>query len=60
MDATSNDTLNFEQERKRLVSEVSEQNNMLTKLRAMLLLDDIDLQDYKIMKTKCDEKITKP
>ncbi|RQO75260.1 hypothetical protein DBR43_07830 [Pedobacter sp. KBW06] len=58
MDATSNDTLNFEQERKRLVSEVSEQNNMLTKLRTMLLSDDIDLQDYKIMKTKCDEKIT--
>lgn len=49
--------MNFERERKRLVSEVSEQNNMLTKLRAVLLSDDIDLQDYKIMKTKCDEKI---
>lgn len=56
-DVTVDDQQNFEAERKRLVIEISEQNNSLTKLRAMLLSDDIDLQDYKIMKSQCEDKI---
>jgi len=30
---------------------------MLTKIRTLLLSDDIDVADYKIMKSKCEEKI---
>jgi site-specific DNA recombinase len=51
------DSVDFDLKRKELVSEISEQNNKLTKLRAMLLSDDIDSQDYKLMKAECDERI---
>lgn len=58
-DAIGNDQKNFEENRKTLVTEVSEQNNTLTKIRALLLSDDIDIDDYKIMKSKCEEKIVR-
>jgi len=48
---------NFDETRKQLVAEISDQNNMLTKIRTLLLSDDIDVADYKIMKSKCEEKI---
>lgn len=51
MDATFDDKQNFDQERKRIIYEISDQNNILTKMRAMLLSEDVDLQDYKIMKS---------
>src|SRR5690606_5239105 len=38
---------------------ISEQNNVLTKVRALLLSDDIDIEDYKIMKSKCEDKIVR-
>lgn len=57
MDATFDDNQNFDQERKRIISEISDQNNMLTKMRAMLLSEDIDLQDYKIMGSNCHKNI---
>jgi hypothetical protein len=44
---------------KRLIGEISDQNNTLTKLRTLLLSEDIDLQDYKIMKSQCEEKIVR-
>lgn len=50
---------NFDENRKQLVAEISDQNNMLTKIRALLLSDDIDVADYKIMKSKCEEKIVR-
>jgi DNA invertase Pin-like site-specific DNA recombinase/YHS domain-containing protein len=55
-DVTMGDMQNFEMERKRLIIEISDQNNNLTKLRTLLLSEDIDLQDYKIMKSQCEEK----
>ena len=58
-DATLDTNQNFELDRKRLVTEITEQNNLLTKIRTMLLEDDIDLQDYKIMKSKCEERIVR-
>ena len=39
----------FEDERENLVSEIADQDNMLTKLRSMLQSDNIDMQNYKIM-----------
>ena len=41
------------------MGEISDQHNILTKLRSMLLSDDIDTQDYKIMKSQCEAKIVK-
>ncbi|WP_394339638.1 recombinase family protein [Mucilaginibacter gracilis] len=58
-DVTADDQQNFEVERKRLINEISEQNNILTKIRTMLLSEDIDLQDYKIMKSQCEDKIVR-
>lgn len=58
-DAIGNVQKNFEENRKTLVAEISEQNNTITKIRALLLSDDIDVDDYKIMKSKCEEKIVR-
>lgn len=58
-DAIGDDKKNFEENRKQLVADISAQNNLLTKIRALLLSDDIDIQDYKIMKSKCEEKIVR-
>ncbi|MDB5117049.1 MAG: recombinase family protein [Mucilaginibacter sp.] len=56
-DVNVDDRQGFEIERKELVGEISGQNNMLTKLRTMLLSDDIDVSDYKAMKQQCEEKV---
>ena len=58
-DAIGDDKKNFEENRKQLIADISEQNNLLTKIRALLLSDDIDIEDYKIMKSKCEEKIVR-
>jgi len=58
-DVTIGDMQNFEMERKRLITAISDQNNTLTELRTMLLSEDIDLQDYKIMESQCKEKIVR-
>ena len=58
-DITMDDKENFEVSRKKLISEISDQNNIITKIRAMLLSDDLHIDDYKIMKSKCEEKITR-
>lgn len=58
-DTFSDNKKNFDENRKQLVAEISDQNNMLTKIRALLLSDDIDVADYKIMKSKCEEKIVR-
>lgn len=43
MDATFDNKQNFDQERKRIISEISDQNNMLTKMSRQLI--------YQISKT---------
>lgn len=53
------DSTDFDLKRKELVTEISENNNKLTKLRTLLLSDDIDSQDYKLMKNECDERIVR-
>lgn len=58
-DAIANDQKDFEQNRKASVAEISEQNNTITKIRALLLSDDIDIDEYKIMKSKCEEEIVR-
>ena len=40
-DITMDDKENFEVSRKKLISEISDQNNIITKIRAMLLSDDL-------------------
>ncbi len=59
LDVTKGNGQNFEVERKKLITEISDQQNLITKIRAMLLSDEIDPQDFKIMKTQCEEKIVR-
>ncbi|WP_425339090.1 recombinase family protein [Pedobacter borealis] len=56
-DVTHDDSKHFEEKKSFLVTEISAQNNVITKIRAMLLSDDITTDDYKIMKTQCEQKI---
>ncbi|MBK0383639.1 hypothetical protein I5M32_11785 [Pedobacter sp. SD-b] len=56
-DALGNDRKNFEEKRRKLIADISGQNNSLTNIRALLLSNDIDIEDYKIMKSKCEDKI---
>ncbi|WP_410478697.1 recombinase family protein [Pedobacter aquatilis] len=56
-DILIDDIENFDIKRKELVTEISDQNNKITKLRAMLLYEEIDSQDYKVMKSECDSKV---
>ncbi|WP_083505346.1 recombinase family protein [Pedobacter ginsenosidimutans] len=58
-DLGEDDKRGFDVERKRLISEIAIQNNMLTKVRGMFLAEDIDQLEYKIMKGECDERILK-
>jgi DNA invertase Pin-like site-specific DNA recombinase len=43
--------------RRSLVTSVTEQNNRLSKARELLLLNDIDGDDYKIIKKDCEDRI---
>lgn len=58
-DVTADDVQQFDEQKTYLVSEISAQNNVITKIRAMLLSDDITPADFKIMKVQCEEKIVK-
>jgi site-specific DNA recombinase len=58
-DVTVDDAKHFEEQKTYLVTEISAQNNVLTKIRALLLSDDIDAADYKIMKGQSEEKIVR-
>lgn len=58
-DILIDDIENFDIKRRELVTEISDQNNKITKLRAMLLSDEIDSQDYKVMKSECDNKVVR-
>jgi hypothetical protein len=46
-DVTVDDRENFETNRKRLVGEISDQNNIITKIRAMLLSDELIIDIIK-------------
>ena len=47
----------YEADRNKIIANISEQQNQLTRLRALLLKEDIDIADYKIMKRGCEEKL---
>jgi site-specific DNA recombinase len=47
----------YQTERKNFINQVTEQNNRLTKLREMLLSEAIEVADYQLMKSECEEKI---
>jgi site-specific DNA recombinase len=58
-DVNVDEQQNFDAERKQLIADISEQNNTLTRLRALLLSDDIDIADYKAMKLQAEEKVSR-
>ena len=43
--------------KKQLIVEISDQNNMITKLRSLFLSDHLSMDDFSIMKKKSEEKI---
>jgi len=45
--------------RRKLVTSVTEQNNRLSKARELLLMNDIDGDDYKILKKDCEDRIVR-
>lgn len=48
----------FEQdEKKNLISQITDNNNRITKARELLLNDSIDQADYKLIKSEAEEKI---
>jgi site-specific DNA recombinase len=46
-------------DRRNLISSVTEQNNRLSKARELLLLNDIDAEDYKTIKSESEHKIVR-
>lgn len=52
------DGFKFKQvERKKTISEITQNNNRITKARELLLTDSISPEDYKLIKTEAEEKI---
>jgi DNA invertase Pin-like site-specific DNA recombinase len=45
--------------RKKLITQITDQNTRLGKARELLLLNDIDPEDYKIIKKECEARITR-
>jgi site-specific DNA recombinase len=58
-DEYDNSKVFYQTERKSLINLVTEQNNRITKLRELLLSEAIDVNDYKLMKSECEEKISR-
>nr|MDQ3395614.1 recombinase family protein [Bacteroidota bacterium] len=58
-DIFKEETQYYQNERKKYISQITEQNNRLTKSRELLLTDAIDASDYKLIKSECEEKIAK-
>lgn len=48
-----------QEEKKKIISDITESNNRITKARELLLNDNIDPEDYKLIKKESEEKITK-
>ncbi|MFD2286607.1 recombinase family protein [Pedobacter petrophilus] len=46
-------------ERKKFITEITENNNRITKARELLLTDDISGSDYKLIKSEAEEKIAR-
>ncbi|HEY0056318.1 MAG TPA: recombinase family protein [Pedobacter sp.] len=58
-DVYKDETKFYQNERKKYISELTEQSNKITKARELLLTDAIDSNDFKIIKTECESKIEK-
>ncbi|MGA9652162.1 hypothetical protein [Pedobacter sp.] len=56
-DVTSNKPDKDSEIKKHLIVEISDQNNMITKLRSLFLSDNLSIDDFSIMKKKSEEKI---
>jgi site-specific DNA recombinase len=58
-DTFGDDKAFYQEERKKFITQITEQNNRITKLREMLLTDAIDAVDYKEIKIECENKISR-
>jgi len=59
LDEYANDTLDNKEYKTYLAKQLTESNNKLTRARELLLLGDIDGNDYKTLKLECEENIVK-
>jgi site-specific DNA recombinase len=57
VDTFQNGTQHYLEDKKRIISQITEQNNRLTKSRELLLSETIDALDYKEIKKSCEDKI---
>ncbi|SEA58382.1 hypothetical protein [Pedobacter hartonius] len=56
-DATRDSTAHVQLERKKCITEITTQNNRITKARELLLMDHIEGEEYKILKKESEKKI---
>jgi site-specific DNA recombinase len=57
LDSYQNGTEIYREERKRIISQITDQNNRITKSRELLLTEAIEPIDFKEMKKLCEERI---
>ena len=59
LDTFQSGTQHYQDDKKRLIAQITEQNNRITKSRELLLSDVIDAAEYKEIKNVCQEKIVR-
>lgn len=58
-DAYNNQTKELRDDRKELIAEINQQTKRIENARELMLNNDIDSSDYRIIKEQCNEKITR-
>ena len=59
LDEFSNDSDNNQEYKAQLAKQLTESNNKLTRARELLLVGDLEGDDYKTIKIECDENIVR-
>ena len=57
LDTYQNGTQHYQEDKKRIIAQITEQNNRITKSRELLLSEAIDALEYKDIKKACEEKM---
>jgi site-specific DNA recombinase len=59
LDIFQSGALHYQENKKRVIAQITDQNNRVTRSRELLLLDAIDAMEYKALKKTCEEKIVR-
>jgi hypothetical protein len=52
-----NSKIFYQTERKNFINQITEQNNRIIKLRELLLSEAMEVADYKLIKSQCENKV---